>query len=82
MIKALFSEGKAGSSKEKSASVGEMGNLILDANMGKEKGKEEHIGVVQGNNVKEKVWDASEEINDNQLSIILFFCMNKIIFEL
>lgn len=52
--------------------MGEMGNLILDANMGKEKGKEERIRVVQGNNVKEKVWDASEEIKDNQLSIIFF----------
>ena len=67
--KASFSERKAGSSKEKSASVGEMGNLNLDASMGMEKGKEEHIGVVQGNNVKEKVWDASEEIEDNQLYI-------------
>ena len=55
LIKASFSERKVGPSKEKSASVEEMGNLNLDANMGME---------------KEKVWDASEEIEDYQLATV------------
>ena len=58
---------KAGSSKdkEKSASVEEMGNLNLDSNIIKVKGKEELVGVGQSNNIKEKLLDASQEMKDD-----------------
>ena len=43
----------------------EIGNLNLDSNIVKVKGKEELVGVGQGNNIKEKLLDASEEMKDD-----------------
>ena len=63
--------GKAGSFKERSATVQDLGNLNLDANMG----KEEYIGVGQGINVKEKVLDVSKEIKDDEMYKLILIGM-------